>query len=389
MLNFKENRGITLIALVVTVIVLIILAAVTINLLLGTNGIMTRAQQGTENYTQAEEDERELLEEVEDYISSVVGVDWNTALAKAEKHPEQVESTTIGVGTDGKAVNMDLWEYTLLTDGTYGLNTAATYNNQEIGGTNETDIKDKGYKGGYTEEGKIIGTIPEYIKTSTDGEYIPVTSLYHTFYEDSNLKVMPLLPSTTKSLWSSFIRCPNLSVVTPMPDTVIEMQSAFKGCTSLAIIPKLSKNLANMQTSFQDCTSLISIQTLPDNVTNMQGTFSRCISLTTMENLPKNVIIMVSTFNGCTSLTSVPTIPSTVTALQFAFQNCTSLSGVVRVNANVTGEIYYGNSEGFIDYRGCFRGVNNIILTGTCPVLEEILAEEKNMNPGTNITIQR
>ena len=40
----KTTRGITLIALVVTIIVLLILAAVAINLTIGNNGIFTRAQ---------------------------------------------------------------------------------------------------------------------------------------------------------------------------------------------------------------------------------------------------------------------------------------------------------------------------------------------------------
>ena len=46
----KTNKGITLIALVITVVVLIILAAVTISLTLSNNGIFSRAKQGTEDY---------------------------------------------------------------------------------------------------------------------------------------------------------------------------------------------------------------------------------------------------------------------------------------------------------------------------------------------------
>lgn len=41
----KENKGITLVALVVTIIVLLILAGVTISLVVGQNGIITRARQ--------------------------------------------------------------------------------------------------------------------------------------------------------------------------------------------------------------------------------------------------------------------------------------------------------------------------------------------------------
>lgn len=41
----KEEKGITLVALVVTIVVLLILAGVSISLVLGNNGIINRAQQ--------------------------------------------------------------------------------------------------------------------------------------------------------------------------------------------------------------------------------------------------------------------------------------------------------------------------------------------------------
>jgi len=46
----KRNRGITLIALVVTIIVLIILAGVSVNLVLGQNGIITKAKEAKKNH---------------------------------------------------------------------------------------------------------------------------------------------------------------------------------------------------------------------------------------------------------------------------------------------------------------------------------------------------
>ena len=59
----KDNKGITLVALVVTIIVLIILAGISINLTLGDNGIITIAKQAKENMEIAKvEEERELNE---------------------------------------------------------------------------------------------------------------------------------------------------------------------------------------------------------------------------------------------------------------------------------------------------------------------------------------
>ena len=43
--NMKNNKGITLVALVVTIVVLLILAGVSINLVLGNNGIIAKAKE--------------------------------------------------------------------------------------------------------------------------------------------------------------------------------------------------------------------------------------------------------------------------------------------------------------------------------------------------------
>lgn len=42
---FKKERGITLVALVVTIVVLLILASVSISMVLGNNGIVTKAKE--------------------------------------------------------------------------------------------------------------------------------------------------------------------------------------------------------------------------------------------------------------------------------------------------------------------------------------------------------
>ena len=69
--NVKRERGITLIALVITIIVLIILAGVSINLVLGDNGIITKAKQGKENYLVAANEEQEMLTNVEEYLGTL------------------------------------------------------------------------------------------------------------------------------------------------------------------------------------------------------------------------------------------------------------------------------------------------------------------------------
>mgnify|MGYP005803152487 FL=1 len=57
----KKQNGITLIALVVTIIVLIILAGVSINMLVGENGIINMAQRAKEDTQQAANEEQHSL----------------------------------------------------------------------------------------------------------------------------------------------------------------------------------------------------------------------------------------------------------------------------------------------------------------------------------------
>ena len=65
MKKFRKNQGITLIALVVTLIVLLILAALAINLTIGDNGILTRGQEAKNKTEQASEDELRKLTQLE------------------------------------------------------------------------------------------------------------------------------------------------------------------------------------------------------------------------------------------------------------------------------------------------------------------------------------
>ncbi len=60
MKEFKKEKGITLIALVITIIVLLILSAITLNMVMGDNGIIVKAQKSKEltNQANAEEDVR-------------------------------------------------------------------------------------------------------------------------------------------------------------------------------------------------------------------------------------------------------------------------------------------------------------------------------------------
>ncbi len=65
---FKKQNGITLVALVVTIIVLIILAGVTLMIALDNDGIISKTQEGANEYNTAQSDEADTLEKVNEYL---------------------------------------------------------------------------------------------------------------------------------------------------------------------------------------------------------------------------------------------------------------------------------------------------------------------------------
>ena len=71
--TLRRNKGITLIALVVTVIVLLILAGISIAMLTGQNGILNRAAEAKEKTRVAQEDENEKLQGYEDIMAQYTG----------------------------------------------------------------------------------------------------------------------------------------------------------------------------------------------------------------------------------------------------------------------------------------------------------------------------
>ena len=200
----RNERGITLIALVITIVVLLILAGVSIAMLTGNNGILTQAQKAksetekagdkekiqlavnsakienegnqdlSQNGLQDEMDKEfgegktvvrdngdgsftvSLVDNKKDYIITssgeiTEGVNWTEVMASvvAPESQKQTPKNVIGIGTNGEVVNMDLWLYSFdtVTNG-YGLNSKEVFQNTEYNtnGTNTETIRTAGYK---------------------------------------------------------------------------------------------------------------------------------------------------------------------------------------------------------------------------------------------------
>ncbi len=133
----RKNRGITLIALVVTIIVLLILAGVSITMLTGQNGILNRAQEAKEKTETGNKAERRKLAQAE----AVMNTEKTTY--KGLTLPEGFAPTKI----DGED---SIDDGLVITDG-YGneyvwVEVPKTTEVYPIAGVNITDFTDKEYE---------------------------------------------------------------------------------------------------------------------------------------------------------------------------------------------------------------------------------------------------
>ena len=67
---FKKEKGITLVALVVTIVVLLILAGVSLSLVIGRQGLVGRAQNAQNTYDQGKANDQKDLNGAEEWIEN-------------------------------------------------------------------------------------------------------------------------------------------------------------------------------------------------------------------------------------------------------------------------------------------------------------------------------
>ena len=104
----KEQKGITLIALVITIIVLLILAGVSIAMLTGNNGILTRANDSKAETAKAEVMERinmELNAAYADVLSGDITTFGEDYVANINKNLG-ADKATASVDTDKKVLTI-------------------------------------------------------------------------------------------------------------------------------------------------------------------------------------------------------------------------------------------------------------------------------------------
>ena len=302
------------------------------------------------------------------------GIDWNEAMANAEAPTSQDEERNeevIGIGTDGKTVDMDLWEYTLLENGTYALNTKESID------ADASAIAKPGYKGIVTEDGKIQGTIPQYISSDNGKTFQKVTNLKWLFFNCTDLKVMPIIPCTVTDLKFTFRNCTKLINTSYIPSSVIDMTSSFLNCNELETVVNIPNSVTTLYNTFGGCSKLKNIPDIPDSVKDMGYAFYNCSALIVAPFIPNSVTNMQLSFYNCINLTTAPVIPSSVENMYGTFYQCHSLNGIIVINANITGKMITDTENDYCKiFKNAAKNDNcSIQLTGSCKVLEDIVLE--------------
>ena len=310
----SNSKGITLVALVISIIVLLILAIVSINLLIN-NGILDKAKLAVDKYSEGEIEEQIKLAYLE-YQSGQFN-NSNTTLENSIKTSlENLYDDIISVEKQETSIKVSFLNanktYRYYSDGTIRqiMNPTDVYAKLESDGTL---IVRKTATNGYT---KCI----EYrfdnfgntniLKVKFVEPIAPIGSTYRMFYNCSNLKTIEgienLHTDNLNNMSQMFYNCSSLeSIDISKFDTseVTNMSGMFQGCSSLTEIKMSGLNTTKVSTTFamfSGCSSLLKLNLSgmdTKNITDMQRMFQSCGSLTEL-NLGKNFIINTDAYDN-------------------------------------------------------------------------------------------
>ena len=371
--RFKEKRGITLIALVVTIIVLLILAGISISMLTGQNSTLNRAREAKEEYSNSTEKEQIQLsynsaitrklgesitaEELQNELNEVVG--------KNEDGTSKTETTDIGnrvfyvkfVKTNHN-YRVDNGDVTLLTGEDKSVVEPKNVADWKYEPNDDGTLTITGYKGSDTEV-----VIPNHIGGVAVKRIYgleKLTDIYHylgkgSIWED-NIREKDDTVGYGNGLGENAIYLQG-SFHTTIQKTIKRItisygieeigEYAFLGTVNLESVSIPSSVTSIGYSTFRSCSSLTNI-TIPSNVTSIENeTFSECSSLKNIE-IPSSVTgIGSNAFDGCSSLTNI-VIPSSVIEIgSDVFSECSSLTNIVipsSVTAIGSGMFYDCNS---------------------------------------------
>lgn len=370
------NSGITLIALVVTIIVLLILAGVTISLVVGNNGIVGKANEADKQQTHASVKDQISLRVLDlsaensieqsmislkeylidkgeaNFVNGILELNANSLLGTNAKYGNgsnksdvyTIESNMLYYydknGNKEKLEDLQLQEVIEEpTDESY-------FDFDEATGT--ISIKDTDSYYYYDEVKYKDAPIDTYVIPATyQGK--EVIKVGH--FNAPNIKKVVIQDGPSEIEANAFYSCTNLQEVR-LPTTIESLESTFRNCTSLKIIT-IPKGIKFLASTFGGCTALSNI-TIPEGVEQLYSTFEGCTALTNV-NLQTGPKELDSTFIYCTSLKTI-TIPEGVETLNNTFTDCTNL---VTINLPTTLNKF---REGA--FKGC-TGMKSIVIPTT------------------------
>ena len=326
----RKNEGITLIALVVTIIVLLILTGVTISMLTGENGIITKAFQA------------KMKSELAEYKEQI-----NLFIIQKKMENQKFNEESLFVGQDSLRYNTknpnekgnikaicpnisDNWIKKFeVIKGKIVIN---TQNKNEIKVAQSIDLDVNPYE--ITEEGELVASsgnlllidssgtlvLPDSVKTIGEGTFantesdgiklkkviIPasVTEIKaNAFYGNSSIEEVEILEENGKGVTTignyAFASCKNLKKIV-LPNTVTSIGvDLFIDCSSLQDV-KLSNSLKEIgYEMFYRCYALSEI-TIPEGVLKLSaGAFGGCGNLNKL-SLPSSLNeISSNVFTNC------------------------------------------------------------------------------------------
>ena len=387
----RQNSGITLVALVITIVVLLILAGISIQMLKGDNGIIGKANEAKLESRAGDVEELVQLWKIKnENIKTKNELEGkNDALVSKEemlenlKKEDKVFDNEIDTGREIIIIGTREIPYGEEVDKSALIMLVNSGDTGEVGlpllETEEGRIIDWGDGKVTTAENKNTGEKKYASVIQNDGAKSKIavasaTAPTHTYSEKNKEYIVTI---TGKCIGIICTGNDNILEIIQWGETGLEYIS-LEECINLRKIAspteKSFEKITDFSIGFYRCESLTSI---PEdlfancpNVTTFYGTFAECTSLTSIPstlfaNCP-NVTDFTLTFYGCTSLTSIPSTLFAnclnVTNFIGTFYECTGLTGepikLWKRVPNGSTNNYIGKPDGYGCYFGA-TGLNN------------------------------
>ena len=382
----RKESGITLIALVVTIVVLLILAGVSISMLTGENGIITQAQKAS-----VKNDNGTVLEalrlKLSQYLSENEGTYAKDKLELLRDDEIIDENNVIDVlklveqklKTGNGSNNKDVY---VIED-----NHLYYYDNKG----NKTDLGDLGN----TEE-NIAETDPDFFEITDDGTISIKDKL--SYYTDDGVTggILPYkyikIPSEINGIKVTKISdkmfggydwgFKNVETII-IPEGVTSIgEDAFTYCEGLKNIEIPEGVTIIGDYAFSYCRSLLEV-TIPPSVEEIgDGVFASCKSLKNIEISEGVSLIGERVFSNCTSLSEL-IIPFSVTSIgKESFRNCTGLRTIkiYKDEGTISGEPWGAEESTEILYLGDIQFkefATNYLLDKNQEELEELMLKSE------------